>query len=103
MRRRRAPEPLAPESVIGPQGTYRVAVAHTDPEHPSAAKSHWGPAYNAMYAEMSSHILDVPVQSVDLLQEAEKGAGRARDEYSGMDGWEVWVERLVGDEWERVA
>jgi hypothetical protein len=45
----------------------------------------------------------VPVESVDLLEQAERGAGRARDEYSGMDGWEVWVERLVGGDWERVA
>jgi glycine cleavage system aminomethyltransferase T len=85
-------------------GTYRVAVAHTDPEHPSAAVSHWGPAYNAAYAEMVSHILQVPVESVDLLEEAAKGAARARDDYSGMHGWEVWVETLNDDgTWERVA
>lgn len=104
MRRRRTPdEQPVREQVTAPQGTYRVAVAHTDPGHPCAGKAHWGPAYDATFAATTAHVLDVPVESVDLLEQAERGAGRARDEYSGMDGWEVWVERLADGDWERVA
>lgn len=103
MRRgKRTQTPAPAEQTVGSSGTYRVAVAHTDPEHTCSERSHWGPAYDAGYAETTSHVREVPVETVDLLHEALRGAARARDEYSGMDGWEIWVEKLGSDGWERV-
>jgi hypothetical protein len=108
---RRAPEArvaAAPAVEAEPSsnssGTFRIAIAHTDPDHPSAAAAHWGPAYNAAYAEMAAHILGVPADSVDLLGEALRAAAKVRDDYRGADGWEVWIERLSDDgQWERVG
>lgn len=83
--------------------TYRVAVAHTEADHPSSSTAHWGPAYDSAYADVAGHVKGIPAAAVDLLAEALTGAARARDEYSGMDGYEVWVERLTDGEWERVG
>lgn len=86
------------------QGTYRIAVAHADVEHPNAAPAHWGPAYNTSFADTVAHIKGISAGQVDLLEEAKAGADRCREEHGGH---EVWVERLVTrgeqSEWERVS
>lgn len=96
-----APEPA--DTIVRAQGTYRIAVAHTDPGHPNATPAHWGPAYNAAFADTIAHVKGISAGQVDLLEEAKASLDRCREEHPGHD---VWVERLVsrgGDsEWERV-
>lgn len=109
MRRRRPAEPAQEpqeqrEPVIRDQGTYRVAVSHTQDGHPESRPAHWGPAYNESFREVLAHATDVQPHEVDLLAEARKGADRAQAEHG--DDYAVWVERLVDrdghGEWERV-
>lgn len=95
--------PVDPPADRG-SGTYRVAVVRLGGDD---APAHWGPAYNAAFAELVAHVRDVPVGDVDLFAEAQRGAGRCIAEHG--DGWVAWVERLraspSGDcgEWEKVA
>jgi hypothetical protein len=74
---------------------FRVAVRHTDEDHPSSATFHWGPAYDDNFATVLAHVKGGAPGDVDLLEEAKKGAERAAEEYPESDGWEVSVEAIV--------
>jgi hypothetical protein len=75
--------------------TYRVAVAHADPGHPSSATFHYGPAVNDQLSDVIAHVRGVPSGDVDLLEEARAVADRARSEYPESDGWVVTIEAVV--------
>lgn len=100
-----ADQEQAPAPAARDMGSYRVAVAHRDPEHPSATPAHWGPAVDSAFIGAVAQVRGVPVSQVDHLEAAQTLAERCRGEHDG--DWNVWVERLVdrgGDsEWERVA
>lgn len=75
--------------------TYRVAIAHTDPEHPSSVTFHYGPAFNEQMAEVVAHVRGCAPGEVDLLAEARTTMERARREYPEADGWQVTLEAVV--------
>lgn len=75
--------------------TYRVAIAHTDSDHPSSATFWYGPAFNEQMAELVAHVRGVAPGEVDLLAEARTAMERARQEYPEADGWQVSLEAVV--------
>lgn len=75
--------------------TYRVAVRHTDDDHPSSATFHYGPALNESMADTIAHVRGVAPGEIDLLAETKEVADRARLEYPEDDGWEVTIEAIV--------
>lgn len=76
--------------------TFRVAVDHPDDNHDVLpVTAHYGPAYDAAYANVVAEVKDVPAGDVDLLEEARKGAERARRDYPESDGYVVSIEALV--------
>jgi hypothetical protein len=91
---------LVATEVIGGGGsaTIRVAVRHTDDDHPSSATFHYGPAFNEAFADVVAHVQGVAPGEVDLHEEALKTAERAREEYPESEGWEVSLEAIVPHE-----
>jgi hypothetical protein len=84
---------------------FRVAVSHSDPDHPNNAASFYGPALDDAYAGLLSQSFGV--DDVDLLEEAGKVAKRAKADHSGK-GFDVKIVELVdnGDgtsRWEEVS
>lgn len=76
--------------------TFRVVIDHQDADHdvlPVAA--HYGPSYNAGWAETVAQVKGVPVADIDLLEEARTGAQRAHAEYPADAGYLVAIETLV--------
>jgi hypothetical protein len=79
----------------GGSSTIRVAVRHTDSDHPSSATFHYGPALNEQMADTIGHVRGVAPGEVDLLEEANVVLERARQEYPESEGWEVSLEAIV--------
>lgn len=75
--------------------TYRVAVRHTDDDHPASTTFHFGPAINDQMADIIAHVRGVSPGDIDLLGEAQEVADRARQEFPEEDGWEVSLEAIV--------
>jgi hypothetical protein len=75
--------------------TYRVAVRHTDSDHRRRPRSTSGPAINDQMADIIAHVRGVAPGEIDLLEEAQEVADRARQEYPEEDGWEVSIEAIV--------
>jgi hypothetical protein len=86
---------VASEVQSGGPVTYRVAVNHTDEDHPSSTVFHYGPAINDQMADVIAHVRGVAPGEVDLLEEAREVADRARLEYPESDGWAVSIEAIV--------
>jgi hypothetical protein len=79
----------------GGSSTIRVAVRHTDPDHPSSATFHYGPAFNEQMAGLVAHVRGCSPGDVDLAEEAKVALERAREEYPESEGWEVGLEAIV--------
>lgn len=75
--------------------TYRVAVAHSDPDHDSSATFHYGPAFNEQLADVIAHVRGCAPGDIDLLAEAQETIARAREEYPEADGWTVGLEAVL--------
>src|SRR3954454_15209264 len=86
---------LASEVQAGGPVTYRVAVAHTDEDHPSSTTFHYGPAINDQLADVIAHVRGVAPGDIDLLEEAREVLDRALVEYPESDGWAVSIEAIV--------
>jgi hypothetical protein len=86
---------LATEVQAGGPVTYRVAVCHTDDDHPSSVTFHFGPAINDQMAAVIAHVRGVAPGEIDLLAEVREVADRARQEYPESDGWAVSIEAIV--------
>jgi L-alanine-DL-glutamate epimerase-like enolase superfamily enzyme len=88
---------LLDTEVVGSGGsvTIRVAVAHSDEDHPSSATFHYGPAFNDQMAELIAHVREEAPGDVDLIAEANKTLERAQQEFPESEGWEVWLEAIV--------
>lgn len=82
----------------GGSRTIRVAVAHTDEDHPSSVAFHYGPAFNDQMADVIAHVRGVSSGEVDLHEEALDTLERARQEYPADEGWEAWLEAIVPHE-----
>lgn len=78
--------------------TIRVVVHHSDPDHPSSARFHYGPAFNDQMADTIAHVKGVSPGEVDLQEEAGRAVERARQEYPESDGWVVGLEAFVPSE-----
>lgn len=83
--------------VLGGGGstTIRVAIHHTDSDHPAAATFHYGPAFNDQMADVIAHVQGCAPGDVDLHEEALKTLERAKLEYPESEGWEVGLEAIV--------
>jgi hypothetical protein len=86
---------VATEVQAGGPVTYRVAVCHTDDDHPSSVTFHYGPAINDQMADIIAHVRGVAPGDIDLLEEAREVADRALVEYPESDGWAVSIEAIV--------
>lgn len=82
----------------GGKKTIRVAVRHTDADHPCATTFHYGPAFTDETAGIIAHVRGCSPSDVDLTKEARVAADRAREEYPEAQGWEVSLEAIVPHE-----